>query len=75
MSSTLIFLGAIHSKTYPVTKLREVKIPLLEHDYCKKALSEIVKEDPVARFDDSMLCAGYDEGGKDACQVGGNSLF
>lgn len=62
--------GAMHPKSYPVTKLREVRIPLKDHTYCEKALSDVIKEDPVARFDDSMLCAGYDEGGKDACQVG-----
>lgn len=60
----------MNQKGYPVTKLREVKIPLRDHTYCEKTFKEIKKDDPIATYDASFLCAGYDEGGKDACQVG-----
>lgn len=60
--------GAMNQKGYPVTKLREVKIPLRDHTYCEKTFKEIKKDDPIATYDASFLCAGYDEGGKDACQ-------
>ncbi|XP_067000655.2 trypsin-1 isoform X3 [Anabrus simplex] len=41
--------------------LREVKVPVMNHDKCVKDYNGTVTK--------NMLCAGYDEGMKDACQV------
>lgn len=43
-------------------RLREVVLPLVEHAACAAQYGTSLKED--------MLCAGYAEGGKDACQGG-----
>jgi len=44
-------------------RLHEVEVPILENDYCSK-YSFKNSFDP-----ERQLCAGYKQGGKDACQV------
>ena len=45
-------------------KLQQVRLPLIELSVCNR--TEWYGEGHV---DDSMLCAGYEHGGKDTCQV------
>lgn len=51
------FIGGSLSST-----LRAVAVPIITDEKCREAY----EDNMVA---DSMLCAGYDEGGKDSCQV------
>ncbi|XP_037924988.1 trypsin-2-like [Hermetia illucens] len=41
--------------------LQEVQIPLVDHEVCSREYRGLVNQD--------MICAGDDEGGKDACQM------
>lgn len=41
------------------TKLMEVSVPIVSNDQCNRAYGIVT---------DNMLCAGYQEGGKDSCQ-------
>jgi len=43
--------------------LQQVMVPIIDRDTCNQA------EWYDGRVDDSMICAGYAEGGKDTCQV------
>ena len=50
--------------------VRHVKVPIIHNDMCNElynAISDKVK----LHISDDMLCAGYREGGRDACQVSG----
>ncbi|XP_054709106.1 trypsin-1-like [Uloborus diversus] len=40
--------------------LRAVDVPIMTDDECRKAYEDMIE--------DSMICAGYEEGGKDSCQ-------
>lgn len=42
------------------TKLRDVQVPAMTNNECRKSYGNQVKN--------NMLCAGFDEGGKDSCQ-------
>lgn len=42
--------------------LQEAEIPLVDQDLCQQQLPEYT-------ITSSMLCAGYQEGGVDSCQV------
>lgn len=46
--------------------LLKVQVPLVDNDQCQKWYQE---ENRPPTIVDSVLCAGYEEGGKDACQV------
>jgi len=56
------------SATEDTSVLRQVKVPLVNLETCKRQLW---------RVRSGMMCAGYLTGGKDACQVssGGKSFF
>lgn len=41
--------------------INEVNVPILNHDMCNEWLVHL-------NVTDGMICAGYAEGGKDACQ-------
>lgn len=43
--------------------LQEVFVPILSNAECRET------KYPSRRITDNMLCAGYQEGGKDSCQV------
>jgi trypsin len=48
--------------------LRKVEVPLVSQERCRKSYG--------SRLTDQMLCAGYDQGGKDSCQGdSGGPLF
>jgi Trypsin len=52
------------SAYYP-DDLKQVRLPILDRDTCNR---------PTwynGEIDETMICAGYEQGGQDACQVGG----
>ncbi|CAJ0967527.1 unnamed protein product [Ranitomeya imitator] len=53
---------------YPET-LRNVKVPLIDHKTCDEMyhLKSGIRSS-VTQVDNTMICAGYTEGGKDSCQ-------
>lgn len=57
------------SATYEAA-INEVEVPVLNRDLCNEWLETL-------NVTEGMICAGYQEGGKDACQVCGifNSLI
>lgn len=52
--------GETEPKEYRGRRLQAVRVPIVSPEKCKAAY-------PIV--DETMLCAGYEEGGKDACQV------
>lgn len=44
-------------------ELQEVDLPVLSNEECRKT-------NYSSSITENMLCAGYEEGGKDSCQVG-----
>jgi len=54
-----------------VSTLRQVVVPIVDHDTCKKEYA------PLGKVDDTMICAGLVNGGKDSCQgdSGGPFVF
>lgn len=44
--------------------LQQVMVPLIDRDVCNS------EEWYGGRIDNTMVCAGYEEGGRDSCQVG-----
>lgn len=55
----IIFTGADYEPT-----VNEVKVPVLDRNLCNAWLKQ-----KDVNITDGMICAGYEEGGKDACQV------
>ena len=54
--------GRIEETKPTSSKLRQVKVPILSNEACRKL--GYMKN----RITDNMLCAGYEKGAKDACQ-------
>lgn len=48
------------------SQLKAVDVPILPDEKCREAYKDA--------YEDTMLCAGYDEGGKDSCQVQKNLI-
>ena len=48
--------------------LRKVVVPIVADDECKKMYEVAIGSPSIY---DGMICAGYTEGGKDACYVSG----
>lgn len=48
--------------------VNEVQVPVLNRDLCNDWLVQL-------NVTEGMICAGYQEGGKDACQVSATSFF
>lgn len=55
------------SATYEAA-VNEVQVPILNRDLCNEWLETL-------NVTEGMICAGYQEGGKDACQVFISFLF
>jgi hypothetical protein len=51
-------------------EVNEVEVPVLNRDLCNAWL-----ENRELNVTDGMICAGYKEGGKDACQVSEHGPF
>lgn len=49
--------------------LQKVDVPILENEECQQWYREEKKSLVIV---DTCLCAGYDVGGKDSCQVSSN---
>lgn len=54
--------GAIRQIGLPALKLRGVKVPVVNQEKCIDAYKSFGKITP------RMVCAGFEKGGKDACQ-------
>lgn len=59
IGSFLLIIGSQYEPT-----VNEVKVPVLERELCNAWL-----EHKELNVTDGMICAGYPEGKKDACQV------
>jgi len=46
--------------------LMEVDVPIIGISQCQKSFSETEEKMPIVK---EQICAGYPNGGKDACQV------
>jgi len=55
----LFFTGADYEPT-----VNEVQVPVLDRDLCNTWLKQ-----KDVNITEGMICAGYQQGGKDACQV------
>merc|ERR1712126_331314 len=53
--------GRIVGGGHLANKLQKVTVPIVSDDACREAYGE-------SEIVDSMMCAGFDEGGKDSCQ-------
>ena len=51
--------------------VRHVEVPVIENELCNEMYSKM-EEDVTLVISDDMMCAGFDFGGRDACQVTGN---
>lgn len=57
-----IYLSIVSADTGDRTVLNQVRLPVVNHNTCKRA------DYYGIHMLNSMICAGYEEGGKDACQ-------
>jgi secreted trypsin-like serine protease len=57
--------------------LQELQLPIISTEQCKDNYAAIGKLISDKQFDSAVLCAGYNEGGKDSCQgdSGGPFMF
>lgn len=59
--------GVILVPLQGVGTLQEVKVPIISQSLCQEMYSLDPKDKVDILYD--MICAGYQEGGKDSCQV------
>lgn len=50
------------------TLLQHIQLPVIDNEQCKEKYRIIGKLKANSQFDDHVLCAGFTEGAKDACQ-------
>lgn len=49
--------------------LQEIQLPVVDNNVCKSNYAAINKVVTEKQFNDAVLCAGYEEGGRDTCNV------
>lgn len=64
-TATVIGWGTLKESGSRSPILMEVDVPIVSNEACDAAIKDI---NPNYGISDAMLCAGLDEGGKDACQ-------
>lgn len=55
------YIGATHNPNESNKQLRAANVPIANQEYCNTQYNGIIT--------DRMICAGYEAGGKDSCQV------
>ncbi|CAG9797695.1 unnamed protein product [Chironomus riparius] len=57
--------------------LQEIQLPVVDNNVCKENYAAINKVVTEKQFNDAVLCAGYEEGGRDTCNgdSGGPLMF
>ena len=60
------FLSFLSSGGVLPTVLQEVRVPIMSNDKCKNMFLSAGRHEYIP---DIFMCAGYDEGGRDSCQV------
>lgn len=69
------FFSSTEDLASPQT-LQEVEVPIIDRDTCNNLYnlsSKYQLQTDLVKAD--MICAGYEEGGKDACQVGYSKTY
>lgn len=62
--------GTLEESGRPACIIRDVEIPIVSNEYCRTSTNY-----SSTRITDNMMCAGYEEGMKDSCQVSSGYLF
>ena len=62
--------GATMEGGITADRLQEVEVEVTEAAHCR----QVYRQSLGVELPDSILCAGLEEGGKDACQVRDNSV-
>lgn len=71
-NATVTGWGRLNEGGILPTVLQEVRVPIVSNDKCKNMFSTAGRPEYIP---DIFLCAGYEEGGRDSCQVSLISLF
>lgn len=48
--------------------LQQVQVPVITNEKCKQSYAKFKGYKKDFQFDDRVVCAGFEEGGKDSCQ-------
>lgn len=61
--------GTVKAKKKEISPvLQEVQVPVITNEKCKKKYERFDGYEEDFQFDDHVICAGFDKGGKDSCQ-------
>ncbi len=75
LSGKMVFVSGFGDLSYggaPASVLQEVDLKIINNTVCEENYRNLIESKtkfPVG-IGDSLICAGHEEGGKDACQVG-----
>ena len=65
-NATVTGWGRLKEGGHLPTVLQEVRVPIIDNEKCKKMFITAGRNEYIP---DIFMCAGYDEGGRDSCQV------